>query len=1361
MSITLARKAIVALATAAILTLAMVPGASAEITHRFLKNMALPVSGGVQPVGVDAQGDIIVLTEGTIRKFSSTGEPVDFSALGTNVIDGAGGGNCPATPADCDQTPWNSLGPATLADMNQSQTGPTAGYIYVAAIAEPEPGAQRSQIVVFDSTGTYRGQIDTSLPTPWQSPEGVPTYLSVSPSGGSVVITYDDTNVGDDYHADKYQTLDEDPAHDAFAGQLRRTYTGSPYEFQLGTVADDNVVYVGRGQGWQPKWQLYEAAAFGRTVGDAVPVNFDPGKCECAAAGPWGDGGQDEEVGYIFEGAAIDPSDHHAYLIDYGFGRVEEWATPTEKVGPTFGNGETLGGANREIAFDTSGIASTDGRIYFGRGNSLVVYSPPVPMAEIHGLQASVGHSSADVSATIDLAHGPKVTDCLVQWGEEQPEQTPSYPQSAPCEPTAPYTGDVTPIDTHISGLTTEKTYLVRIVIKSNNGVNRSVPIRVRPVGVLSVETGPATGVTRTSAQLNGSLDPDGIATTYWFRYGIDTQYRQQTPHAAVPNGTGVVPVAPVEIGNLQSGRRYHFQLVAENELGTTFGPDETFVAASAPAISGVQPTDVAETSATLNARINPGGSATTYRFQYGTSTAYGQETPLGGEGIGAGTDPVPVRTHLTGLEPGVTYHFRVAAENAWGTETTEDSTFNFFPESCPNAYVRQLTRAAYLPDCRAYELVSPGSAGAVRLYPGDVTQDLFFYNFGIGHLKTEAMNLGSATGPARFSYLGLAGALEGTNPPNSLIDTYTATRTASGWVSNYWGQRGDETFMAGGARCDLAMDTCIDYRVRDLFFGGNPDPTSRAPFVWDAEGHSLGRWPTNVNVVPEGTKYIGDDEPSADFKHYVFSSVNVPFTVDGVTGAPGSAYDNDVENAKVTKISVLPSGFDIPPGQTSEGSTEEFIKIAAVSTDGSHILMTTQGAGGQNRVNLYMRVNDAVTYPIASGKEGIRFLGMTSDGSKVVFLSPDHVTPDDTDDPSSNDLYLWEEKTNEITRISQGNGTGNSDECQPAEGSLCSVTPLETERPDSDDPIASSSGDVYFYSPEQLDPNSPGVPNEKNLYVYRHGAVKYVATLDPGTAINRIQISPDGSHVALLTASRLTSYDNQGWREMYTFNPETGVIRCASCIPTGEPPTVLRPPEEIGNSSNPARLQPSKDVMASQSGRFMADDGRTVFATSDALVESDTDGLVDVYEFAGGRPNLISSGTAHSDHLVGNRFYPGEYTGVEAISHGGSDIYFSTYDTLAPTEDRNGEFLKFYDARTNGGFVPPPADLPCVAADECHGPENAGPAPSVVGTGAALPASQKAQTRKQHRKPHRHHKKRKKSQHRAHAGRARGHRHG
>src|SRR5262245_17244167 len=117
--------------------------AGAETTHKFLKNISLPVNGA-RLMGVDSPGNIIVLAEGAVRKFSPAGEPVNFSALGSNSIDGAGGD---------DETPWNSLGPATVAAMNPSRTGPTAGYMYVAAIKEVEPGINHAQIVAFDPTG--------------------------------------------------------------------------------------------------------------------------------------------------------------------------------------------------------------------------------------------------------------------------------------------------------------------------------------------------------------------------------------------------------------------------------------------------------------------------------------------------------------------------------------------------------------------------------------------------------------------------------------------------------------------------------------------------------------------------------------------------------------------------------------------------------------------------------------------------------------------------------------------------------------------------------------------------------------------------------------------------------------------------------------------------------------------------------------------------------------------------------------------------------------------------------------------------------------------------------------------------------
>jgi hypothetical protein len=278
-------------------------------------------------------------------------------------------------------------------------------------------------------------------------------------------------------------------------------------------------------------------------------------------------------------------------------------------------------------------------------------------------------------------------------------------------------------------------------------------------------------------------------------------------------------------------------------------------------------------------------------------------------------------------------------------------------------------------------------------------------------------------------------------------------------------------------------------------------------------------------------------------------------------------------------------------------------------------------------------------------------------------------------------------------------------------------VAAITGERSELDNLIAPGTGDPYFYSPEQLDPSNPGVPNERNLYVFRKGKVQYVATFPGNTQVYRSQISPDGDHAAFLTGAQLTGYDNEGWREMYTYDAETGTIRCASCIPDGSPPTITRP-EPPGSRS----VNETADVMASESGPFMANDGRVAFATSDALVSQDTDGLVDVYEFVDSRPRLISAGTGQRDVFDGNAIYPPAYTGLESFSADGIDLYFSTYDTLAP-QDHNGPLIKFYDARTNGGFPVPPPLQPCVAADECHGTGSATPDEPQIGTAANLGA--------------------------------------
>ncbi len=82
----------------------------------------------------------------------------------------------------------------------------------------------------------------------------------------------------------------------------------------------------------------------------------------------------------------------------------------------------------------------------------------------------------------------------------------------------------------------------------------------------------------------------------------------------------------------------------------------------------------ISETTAALEGTVNPKGSETSYFFQYGTTTAYGAQTPP--VAAGAGTTGVKVSQPLAGLAIGTTYHYRVVASNAVGTSDGPDRTF-------------------------------------------------------------------------------------------------------------------------------------------------------------------------------------------------------------------------------------------------------------------------------------------------------------------------------------------------------------------------------------------------------------------------------------------------------------------------------------------------------------------------------------------------------------------------------------------------------------------------------------------------------------------------------------------------------------
>ena len=874
--------------------------------------------------------------------------------------------------------------------------------------------------------------------------------------------------------------------------------------------------------------------------------------------------------------------------------------------------------------------------------------------------------------------------------------------------------------------------------------------------------------------------------------------------------------------------------------------------AGSAPTIEGYFSSDLTATGATLHARISPGGLETSYHFEYGTTTAY--EHALAGQIAEGLAQSHSVEANLSDLTAGAVYHFRVVAENEAGTTASEDQTFEFFPPACPNAAVRQQTGADRLPDCRAYELVSPSNANGTLLFSG-------------------GPSTGLATAPSRFAFVGSFNSLLGEDGQpldtiNTAGDLYVATRTDTGWVSHYVGLSGSQSGCMGGppidprnrnsgpsviqssVLADPGMSRFLDFLdgvSADCLSSGNGTgdantkvaQASNAPYLWSADGALLAHLPTDFGAVPgalealkcpyetSGSRYVeehyaeavdpicsGETTASGDLTHLVFSSRQLNFAEpaapegQGLTVAPGSAYDDDLATGAVRLISLKPDGEDIPqdpsfasvpPQKSSEGEVdvpggaEEFLRFPAVSTDGSRVLISTATAPttqhcfeSSNRscprftdtpVHLYMRVADLATLDIAEDPTThepapVHYLGMTPSGSDVYFTTEEQLLPEDED--SSVDLYMWSAAKAEageqpLTLISNGAaGRGNADDsCHPA---LLGGVPW-TERCDAvpisfrsysknvgnrggnglSDGFIAQNGDIYFYSPELLD-GSKGLEGQVNLYDYREGAPRYVTTFAPAPTclkyqlaeehnglagfcsegpIARMQVSPDDSHMALVTSDRLGPYDNAGYAEMYSYTPATATLVCDSCNPDGLPAT--------------------SGVEGSQDGLFMTDDGRTFFSTEEALVPSDTDESIDVYEFTEGHPQLITPGTGtvvlRSSGLAGLLEHPG----LIGVSANGADVYFSTYDGLV-SEDHNGDFLRFYDARTDGGFPQPTTNQPCEAAEECHGPGTE--PPQLPSQGTAAPLAGGNATPESHPKHHRkakrkRHKRRGKSHHR------------
>lgn len=197
------------------------------------------------------------------------------------------------------------------------------------------------------------------------------------------------------------------------------------------------------------------------------------------------------------------------------------------------------------------------------------------------------------------------------------------------------------------------------------------------------VLTGTAFPVLQNEAILHGYVNPHGSDTTYYFQWGLTTGYGSTGTSASAGSGTKATAVN-YTAGGLMPDTTYHFRLVASNSGGTTLGADRTFTTpAAAPAATTDPAENISTKGATLVGTINPEDSATTWYFEWGSSSNYGQQTAA--QTLPAGTSPQKVTWSLAGLlAPGTIYHYKLVARHTLLSSDGSDESFLTYPSPRP-----------------------------------------------------------------------------------------------------------------------------------------------------------------------------------------------------------------------------------------------------------------------------------------------------------------------------------------------------------------------------------------------------------------------------------------------------------------------------------------------------------------------------------------------------------------------------------------------------------------------------------------------------------------------------------------------------
>jgi hypothetical protein len=870
------------------------------------------------------------------------------------------------------------------------------------------------------------------------------------------------------------------------------------------------------------------------------------------------------------------------------------------------------------------------------------------------------------------------------------------------------------------------------------------------------------------SARMNGTVNPDDAGEAMcWFLWGTSESFGRETS-CDKPVAEGGVPVGvQAELNELQPDTVYYYRLQAKNDNGTNFGEegqDQKFTTPG-PGLRSESVAEITSSSARFKAVINPHGKHTFYRFEYDMSP-YGQgQAPHGvgvpGSGpvaIGSGGRDVEVEQHVVGLVSGGIYHYRVVAISEVEVEPGVTELVEF---DGPDRTFTTQGRGGplVLPDGRAWELVSPpDKRGAVILPIGE-----------------QGLAQASADGGA-FTFVASA-ATEA--QPQGLPEQ---EQVLSSRCDGVWSSK--DIVMPHGEPVGVSIGIGLEYRFFSEDFSlavaeplgrfsppefegvyeASPKATERTPYVRH-NSICLTSPPTSTpyqpvvsgapgyEELPPGTKFGGTQEKQGDVRfvgatpdaeHVVIGS-EVPLTAGGSSAYEWSA-GAQKPSERLQPLYLLPESEG---GGVVNGGLSPATYNHQLSDDGSIFF--------ENKGHLYLqdvargvsvRLDVAQGVPEPSGANA-GFLYASSDGSRVLFSDSEQLTS------------------------APGGGVY---ECQVAEveGRPACAQLLLTGLSGKDSLIGGSedASYLYFVSKEALAPgsalgscktNREGVweGSDCNLYVFHAGSTTFIAALtsedssdwgDPNgitsLAFQTSRVSPNGEWLAFMSDRSLTGYDNHDANsdvpdeEVYLYDAATGRTSCVSCDPTGARPVGRA--DELGRlafgnhvwndgrwlAANVPGWTPYQLGGALHQSRYLSDEGRLFFNSSDALVPQDSNGNEDVYEY---EPVGVGS-CAEGSSFGGSVYKPvrtfeleggkseepagcvalissgvgfGESAFLDASETGG-DVFFLTAERLVRRDVDTS--LDVYDAHECTAQAPCPVEA--TSSPECITPESCRSAP-------------------------------------------------